>query len=194
MKKIILISLLSVLSLFAFDFDKKVKKEDGGFWGAHYNIPKYMGVAVLGASLYEGTSSRFGKTSWQALDAALVSQVFTEGMKKATGRKRPRNAEGPSDWNEGGESFPSGHVSGVTAMVTPYILEYGDEQPWVHALWFFPIHQMVGRVKAQAHWQSDVTVGALVGFASGYFAHSLETPLLLSLTEDGAFVGIKYKF
>jgi membrane-associated phospholipid phosphatase len=110
------------------------------------------------------------------------------------GRVRPRDTDSPNDWFEDGKSFPSGHVAGMTAIVTPYVLEYQDEYPIVHALWLLPAYQMVGRVKAQAHWQSDVIVGALVGFASGYFAHHLEYPFTLYFVDGHAVAGLRYSF
>ncbi|MCK5293282.1 MAG: phosphatase PAP2 family protein, partial [Arcobacteraceae bacterium] len=79
-------------------------------------------------------------------------------------------------------------------MVTPYILEYKDDKPWVQVLWLLPIHQMIGRVKDQAHWQSDVIAGALVGYASGYWAHNRKTPMMLYFDDDKVVVGLKYKF
>ena len=181
-------------SLLSNDFDHKVALDDTGFWGAHYDIPKYSAIGILLMSAYEGTESRIGKTAWQSMDAGVMSQVITEGFKLSTGRLRPRDTDSPNDWGEGGKSFMSGHVSGMTAMVTPFILEYQEEYPLIHLLWALPIHQMGGRVKAQAHWQSDVIAGAVVGFISGYWAHSRETPLLLYFNDGNAFVGLKYRF
>ncbi len=186
--------LLSTNTLTAWELDKKVKKDEGGFWGAHYDIPKLLILGTVGVAGYEGTKSRMGKTAWQSLDAGIMSQLLTEGAKKIAGRNRPREAETSSEWQEGGASFFSGHVSGTTALVTPFILEYQEEYPLTHLLWALPLHQMVGRVKAQAHWQSDVIVGALVGFASGYWATKRETPLILYFDSDKVVVGLKHQF
>lgn len=93
-----------------------------------------------------------------------------------------------------GDSFVSGHVSGITAMVTPFVLEYKNDYPLIHLLWALPLHQMIGRTKVQAHWQTDVIAGALVGFASGYWAHKREYPLILYFDRDKIVVGIKYRF
>jgi len=194
MKKIIISLLLIASFTHAWDLDKKVSKDESGIIGAHYNIPKYSYVALIGVAAYEGSDTRFGLATFKALEAGAISQAITEGIKKSTGRLRPRHSDSPTSWNEGGESFPSGHVSGMAAMVTPYILEYKDDKPMVHLLWLLPAHQMVGRVKAQAHWQSDVIVGALVGIASGYITHKMKTPLMLSFTKDNVYVGIKYRF
>jgi undecaprenyl-diphosphatase len=181
-------------TLFGWELDRKVTKDDKGFWGSHYYIPFASTIGVLSFAMYEGTESRIGKTTWQSLDAGLMSQIITEGVKRGAGRNRPREANSSSEWGEGGKSFFSGHVSGMTALVTPYILEYKDDYPIVNLLWALPLHQMVGRVKAQAHWQSDVLVGALAGFASGYWAWKKETPLLLYFDTDKVFVGIKHSF
>jgi len=191
---ILLFSLLSSNEILAWELDKKVKKDDSGFWGTHYYIPKASAVAVLGMALYEGTESRFDKTTWQSLDAGIMSQLVTEVAKRTAGRNRPRDAKTSSEWQEGGASFLSGHVSGMTAIVTPYILEYQDDYPMVNLLWALPLHQMIGRVKAQAHWQSDVMAGALAGFASGYWATKRETPLILYFDSDKVIIGFKHAF
>jgi len=193
-KLIITLFMLLSANILQADFDHKVPLDEDGFWGAHYDIPKYTLFALVGMAAYEGTESRIGKTAWQSLDAGLMSQIITEGVKRATGRKRPRSTDSPNKWFQGGQSFPSGHVSGMTAMVTPFVLEYEEEYPLVHLLWTLPLHQMGGRVKAQAHWQSDVLVGALVGFASGYWAHKRKDPLLLYFDTDKVVVGLKHRF
>ena len=194
LSSIVLFFLICSNGLFAWELDKKVKKDESGFWGAHYDIPKISTITILAMAAYEGTDSRFGKTTWQSLDAGLMSQIITEATKKATGRLRPRHTDNSSDWGEGGASFFSGHVSGMTALVTPYILEYQDDYPWVNLLWALPLHQMGGRVKAQAHWQSDVLAGAFAGFASGYWAHKREYPLILYFDSDKVVMGIKHAF
>lgn len=194
MKKLFLLLIFLYSSSLWGGFDHKLKLDDTGFWGAHYDVPKYSLFLIAGTALYEGTDSRIGKTAWQSLDAGLMSQVLTEGVKYAGGRLRPRNTDSPNDWGEGGKSFFSGHVSGMTALVTPFILEYQEENPWVHLLWALPLYQMEGRLKAQAHWQSDVIAGAIVGFASGYWASKRKSPLLLYFNDGNIFVGFKQKF
>jgi len=178
----------------AWELDQKVKKDDSAFWEAHYNVPKYSVYAILAVSLFEGTDSRLGRTSFKSLDAGLISQVITEGLKKASGRLRPRYTDSSNEWREGGDSFPSGHVSGMTALVTPYVLEYQDDQPWIHLLWALPAYQMGGRVKDQAHWQSDVLTAALVGFGSGYITHNYDFPILLYFSEGNTMIGFKNRF
>jgi undecaprenyl-diphosphatase len=179
----------------AFPIDEKVKKDDSAFWKAHYDVPRYSFIGALGIALSEGTETRLGKTSWQSVEAGVTSQIITGLLKDTTRRTRPGDTDDPDSWGKsGGQSFPSGHVSGMTAIVTPYILEYKDTSAWTHILWLLPIYQMVGRVKANAHWQSDVIVGALVGYGSGYLAHNHDTPIFFHYTKDKKFIGLRYKF
>jgi len=177
--------------------DKMVEKDDATFWKSHYDVPYYASAAVLGLAFYEGEKSRLGKTAWKSIDAGLLSAMITFGLKNHTRRTRPIWNDNPNLWQamddeEGG--FPSQHVAGTTALVTPFILEYQKDYPMVHLLWAFPIHQMVGRLKAQAHWQTDVLAGFGVGLISGLVAHHNDTPLLLSIAPDALSVGFKHKF
>ena len=151
-------------------------------------------VGIIGLSLYEGSESRLGNTAWKSLDATIISTVFTESFKSLSRRMRPRYTDNPDFWLEKGHSFPSQHVASMTAMVTPFILEYQDDYPLIHLLWALPVHQMLGRVKAQAHWQTDVLAGFLIGAISGKIAYDIDTPLLLNLTSDGIVIGWKHKF
>ncbi|MEA3228512.1 MAG: phosphatase PAP2 family protein [Campylobacterota bacterium] len=192
--RLLVILLLSFHIVYSLELDKKVTLDDKGFWGAHYDVPRYSVYAMIAVTVYEGTETRLGMTSWKALESGVLSQLLAEGTKKLTGRERPRDAETPSEWGEDGASFFSGHVSGMTAIITPYILEYQEEYPIVHSLWLLSAYQMVGRVKAQAHWQSDVIVGALVGFATGYFVHTREYPLSLYFDSDKVVLGLKHRF
>lgn len=193
MKKYFLFIFISI-SLNAQTFDYKVALDDGGFWGEHYNIPRYSFYLTLGIAAWEGSDSKLGEASWQAIDAGIMSQLVTEVYKVNAARDRPREDTGSNAWNADGKSFVSGHVSGMTAVITPYILQYKDENPWVHLLWSLPAYQMVGRVKANAHWQTDVIGGAIVGFASGYWAHHLDYPFTLYFVDDNVVFGFSSKF
>ncbi len=182
------------ISLSAQSFDHKVELDEDGFWGAHYDIPRYSTFVILSLAIFEGSESRIGETAYKSLEAGILSQLVTEGLKKVAGRVRPRYTDSPNEWRQNGASFPSGHVSGMTALVTPFILEYQEEYPLMHLLWALPIHQMGGRIKAQAHWQTDLIAGALIGFASGYWSYKREYPVIVSFTKDKYFLGIKHAF
>jgi undecaprenyl-diphosphatase len=77
----------------------------------------------------------------------------------------------------------------ATALVTPYVFEYGSDRPATYALLMLPLYAGVGRVKNQAHWQTDVIACWVVGGVSGWAAHSLETPIMIQLLPHGAALG-----
>jgi undecaprenyl-diphosphatase len=74
------------------------------------------------------------------------------------------------------------------------VLEYASDYPATYGLLILPLYIGVARVKAQAHWQSDVLVGWAVGGLGGWYAHSRETPLLVEILPHGAVVGLKTHF
>ena len=71
-------------------------------------------------------------------------------MKHIFTRSRPAQSPDPHLWFQGAGhySFPSGEVTAVTAIVTPFVLEYGREHPAVYALELLPAYDAIARVKA----------------------------------------------
>ncbi|MEP6881146.1 MAG: phosphatase PAP2 family protein, partial [Dokdonella sp.] len=96
---------------------------------------------------------------------------------------------------KGNQSFPSGEVGEISAVVTPFIAEYGRDHPAVWLLAALPAYDAIARVKTRGHWQSDVLVGAGIGVALGIYAHGRESPFFAGyLPGGGAMVGYKTKF
>ena len=177
--------------------DHRVQKDESGLW----NPDVYRGLfwtltaAQIGGAAWEGAESRFGKTMWQGMDSQLITFGATEVMKYSFARVRPRNTSNPCEWfQHGNDSFPSGEASSAAALVTPYVLEYGREYPLTYGLLLLPLYVGAGRVKAQAHWQSDVLAGWAVGRLAGWYGHSRETPILVEILPHGAVVGLKMRF
>ncbi len=169
--------------------DRKVAKDTGGIYRYQEEVPLALGLVTVGGALWEGSESRLGRTFWQSSESLFISFVLAKGLKQATGRLRPKSTDDPNQWGEGGDSFPSAHVSATTAMVTPLILEYRKTDPWVMALAALPVYEMVARVKAQEHWQTDVLAGAALGATVGYLTHRREQPVIVTLLPDGLLVG-----
>ena len=90
--------------------------------------------------------------------------------------------------------MPSGEAAEAASLVTPYMLEYGPDHPAVYLLSVIPLYVGIGRVKAQAHWQSDVIGGWVVGGLAGWYAHERDQPLVLQVMPHGIFVGLKKSF
>jgi undecaprenyl-diphosphatase len=150
----------------------------------------------VGVALWEGTESPAGRTAWKTVDSMAMAAVATEVLKDVVQRPRPSQSSDPDLWRQGrgNNSFPSGETATMAAFVTPIIIEYQQEHPAVWALSVLPIYMGKARMASQAHWLSDVLAGAGVGVAAGVYSARRDSPLLLELTPDGVFVGIKQRF
>jgi membrane-associated phospholipid phosphatase len=177
--------------------DHRLALDDSGIWSrGNQNLVMY-GLAALdvGGALWLGKDDRLGKTFAYSLDSLALGGVASLVMKKAFGRLRPNQTDDPNKWFKGGnESFPSGEVTAISAIVTPFILEYGREHPLVYGLEILPLYQAVARMKSRAHWQSDVLAGFALGSVAGYLAHRRDSPLLMSILPDGMSLGFERRF
>lgn len=165
-------------------------------WAYHDNLPTIAITSVLLGGLIEGNDTRIGKTIWKSIDSLAIGGVITQVGKYSFGRVRPyEETDTLSGWfNPGHHSFPSGHTSSMTSIVTPFIFEYYEDEPLVNLLWLLPLHQAIGRVKDERHHVTDVIAGFAVGVLSGWIASDFETPLVLSWKEGGAYAGLEWQF
>jgi hypothetical protein len=181
-----------------FGIDHRIAYDNSGIWKRSYQLDlEYATVlTVIGGALWEGGDDRLGKTFWQSLDSTVFSGGTAQLMKWTFSRERPSQTADPNKFfqGSGNQSFPSGEVAAIAGAVTPFVLEYGQEHPAVYGLEGLVLYDMVARVKVRGHWQSDVLVGAGVGTAFGFYAHSRDSPLVLSWMPHGIFVGIKKQF
>jgi len=173
--------------------DSTVTLDDKGIWKRSTQTA-VLGIVVTGtiaAAFWEGGDSRLGKTLWQSVDSLAISTVSTTAGKYIFTRARPSQTTDPNQWFQGGHhySFPSGEVGAMSAVVTPFILEYQHDHPWIWALELLPAYDAVARVKVHAHWQTDVLAGFAIGTAAGYYAHTRDSPWVLGLLPRGASVG-----
>lgn len=148
-----------------------------------------MILTELGGSLWLGGQSRLGNTFWRSLDASAFTGLTVTGMKHLFGRERPEQTGDPNEWFKGGSSFPSGEVALQASFVTPFILEYQHDDPWVWALEALPVYDAAARMKTRGHWQTDVLAGWAVGSLWGLYAHDRNTPFFLSVMPHGIMVG-----
>jgi len=104
-------------------------------------------------------------------EAAAFSSAAALVLKTATGRERPYVSGDQSQWQAGGNSFPSGHTAAAFAIGT-VLAESGNES---HRLLRRVLGYGVGavtayaRVSHDAHWLSDTVAGAGVGIATARF-------------------------
>jgi hypothetical protein len=176
--------------------DHRLSQSDTGIWKRNnQNALQYLGiVGDLGFALWEGGDTRLGKTAWQSVDSTTLSALVANAAKPVFGRQRPTQTDDPNQWFKGGGSFPSGEVSTITGIVTPYVLEYQHDYPAVWALELLPAYDAVARMKSRGHWQTDVLAGFAIGTGSGYLAHSRDNPFILGFLPGGFTVGFKKQF
>jgi membrane-associated phospholipid phosphatase len=144
------------------------------------------GSIVIGVSMY--AVGRVAK--WRAVadlglhgtEAIVISGVFTAVIKDVAGRARPYVSldTSPHDFGfgrglrKGGgyQSFPSGHTSAAfaaAAAVTTESQRWWPDGIWLVAPAMYGGATLVGasRMYNNAHWASDVVVGAAIGTFSG---------------------------
>jgi hypothetical protein len=183
-----------------FGIDHEWTYDDSGIWKrSNQEVLEYglIGAELVGA-LWEGGETRLGRTLWQSVDASAASGVVSFAMKYAFSRVRPIDSSNdPNLWfkGHGNESFPSGEVTAVSSIVTPFVLEYGPDHPLTYALEALPIYDGMARMKVQAHWASDVIAGYALGTTAGWLMHrNTNTPYTLSVMPHGIYVGISKSF
>ncbi len=82
----------------------------------------------------------------------------------------------------------------MAAVVAPFIAEYHHDTPAVWVLAALPVYIGVGRLKSQAHWQSDVLAGAALGGTVGYLVHASNPNFTATLLPRGFSVGYHTSF
>lgn len=186
------LSLLTPASAFAggpLGIDHLVAYDNSGIWNRSYQKDLALGAAltVIGGAWFIDRDSRLGHTFDQSLDAMVLTAGTTTAMKLVFSRERPSEDSNPNSFfkGHGHQSFPSGEVAEISAIVTPFIAEYGHDHPATWALALLPAYDAVARVKVHGHWQSDVLVGAAVGVGIGLYAHHRKSPLIIGLLPGG---------
>ena len=178
--------------------DHTVSYDATGIWNpdVYRGIVGALTVAQVGGAVWEGSESRFGKAMWQGIDSEIIGGVTATAGKYIFTRTRPSTTDNPCLWFQHGSnySFPSGEAAVSAALVTPYVIEYARDYPATYALLLLPLYVGAGRIKNQAHWQTDVLAGWAVGGLSGWYAHSRETPFMIELLPHGFQVGYKTQF
>ncbi|MBV8145504.1 MAG: phosphatase PAP2 family protein [Gammaproteobacteria bacterium] len=183
--------------------DHLVPYDDSGIWKrSNQEVVEYGLIAIeVGGALWEGGESRLGGAFWTSIDSSVAAGVVAQVMKVSFSRVRPADSGPPPGdphlWfqGHGNQSFPSGEVTEVSSIVTPFILEYGHDHPGVYALELLPLYDAIARVKVQAHWQTDVLAGWALGSGTAWLIHrSPNSPFILKVMPHGIYVGIGKKF
>lgn len=178
--------------------DHRLPEDNRGIWKRSTQLKVEYGtlLTVVGGSLAFGDNGKQGDTFWRALDAVAFSSAAAQAMKWTFQRERPSDTSDPNRFFRGThyQSFPSGEVTMISAAVTPFIVNYGQDHPAVYALGLLPLYDAVARVKVRGHWQSDVLAGAALGVGVGLWATHTRSPVILGWLPGGFQVGLVYRF
>lgn len=151
-----------------------------------FNFIGSKGVVIAGLATYGvgrlGHFAHVADLGLHTTEALFVSAGVTSIIKGLAGRQRPGIAgvDDSDDFKFGGgfgkhasTSFPSGHATASFAFATLVTLETHHWKPsstWYVAPLMFGGAAMVGvaRLYSNAHWTSDVVMGAGVGTFTAY--------------------------
>ena len=146
-------------------------------------------VLVLGAGLWAGgrvtERPAVAQVGFRAVEAITVASVATKVLKGAVGRARPRVSPddawdvdfgrgfGSATGNGDYESFPSGHATAAFAFASAVTAEVRRVAPERARLvgattYGLAAATMYARMYRDAHWLSDVTMGATIGTVGGW--------------------------
>jgi undecaprenyl-diphosphatase len=194
---LLLLSSLTCNHAFA-GFDHEWSLDQDGIWARRYQNGLRDGVIVveLAGSLWFGNDDELGHTFWQTIDASVLSGIGATVLKDAFSRRRPYQGNDPNAWfkGKGYQSFPSGEVTLQASFVTPFIANFGRQDPWVWALEALPVYDALARLKSQAHWQTDVIAGWALGTGVGYWSTTRAIPLSVQLLPRGVSAGFSKRF
>ncbi len=185
-----LVALHAALIPFDGDLRREVREMDGAaadalartvepIGGSSYWLQGSAGAFVVGKVF---GANRVADLGLHAFLSIALSNTVTGGLKGLSGRSRPNAAltvdEGtdlfhhdPHAWRLLGgwgeadrRSYPSNHATTAFAVATVLSEELGGVTPWLA----YPIAGLVAwsRLHDDAHWASDVTLGAAVGIFS----------------------------
>ena len=178
--------------------DSELPLDTGGIWARKYQTGIENGVIVVevAGALWFGNDDKLGHTFWQDIDSTALSGIAAQLLKYGFSRPRPYQGDNPNAWFKGSccQSFPSGEVTLQAAFVTPIIVNYYKQDPWIWALESLPVYDAIARLKSQAHWQTDVIAGGLLGTGFGYWATTRQTPLSVQILPRGVSIGISKRF
>lgn len=178
--------------------DHRLHYDNSGIWKrTNQNVLMYGTIlTVAGGAFVFGDQDKLGDTFWRSVDALVITSIGTEALKFTFQRERPTQTSNPDRFFAGShaQSFPSGEVAAISAAVTPFIANYGEDHPAVYALALLPVYDAVARMKVRAHWQSDVLVGAAIGTGVGLWAAHRNSPLIIGWLPGGFQVGFIHHF
>jgi membrane-associated phospholipid phosphatase len=148
----------------------------GNFIGSTAFLPIAAGAYFFGVYYHD---NKLMKAGLFTVSATLATGLVTLAVKSLVGRARPNKGEGPySFFNRGDQSFYSGHTAQAFTLATLFSEMYKNEYPVVPWIAYgLASVTAYARVHDQAHWASDVIIGAVAG-------HLITKLFLSAMNED----------
>jgi len=108
--------------------------------------------------------NNFGNRTAITIKALLIQHVIVSSLKHVVNAERPAG---------GGHSFPSSHTARAFTAASIMSREYGDKSVW-YSIGAYSIAATTGtmRILNDAHWLTDVLVGAGIGILSSKLAYA----------------------
>jgi len=127
------------------------------------SLPVLMGAAASTYLIGRGRDSQRGQhLGMDLIEATILSESITQGIKVAVRRQRPIRDDGT---RAGGFAFPSGHAAGTFAAAT--VLQQHLGWKWAVPTYTIASYVAMSRLVDDRHWASDVVAGAAEGIIVG---------------------------
>jgi membrane-associated phospholipid phosphatase len=130
------------------------------------SIRPLAGVIFLGSLMTD--DDYFQDAAFTSLEAVVMANILTSGLKSAFGRARPFQNQGALEFSpfSGNTSFPSGHSTTAFAFITPWLLYYPNA--FTPGLLVLGAGTAFTRLLTDNHWFTDIVAGSAIGFATAY--------------------------
>jgi membrane-associated phospholipid phosphatase len=158
-------------------------------------------IAGTGVAAWFARDSDGYQETWSLLEAAFYSSASAELLGLATGRERPDATTSPNQWREGGDAFPSLHVSAAWAVGTVFAESGNDEYRWLRRIVGYGVATGTSyvRVRDNVHWLSDTVAGTALGIATARFilnrrGDETRTTLQFQPTKNGWLLAYSRQF
>lgn len=150
------------------------------FGNGTYQFLSAAAFAIPGLVFHDETAIRTGSNIAEAI---LTTGIFVQFLKRITGRESPiASTENGGDWLLGPSiheyqknqpryySFPSGHLSTATAVITVIANNYPNLK-WIRPV-SYPLLALLGfsLVNKGMHWYSDLPLAYFLGYTFGNIA------------------------
>ncbi|MEZ4307086.1 MAG: phosphatase PAP2 family protein [Polyangiaceae bacterium] len=154
----------------------RVSDVTGAYGGAAIGMLAGLGLEIgyFEAAGVRGAAVYAQRTALVDLESVLFTRGVVDGLKRLTGRCRPRYFVDGACVSEVRDAFPSGHTAPMGALAASrLVIAAQSSGPWEYRWGAFGISETLAiatavlRVKAGMHSWSDVAGGFLIGHAVG---------------------------